>query len=326
MEEAQNKDDHKILDTILLVDDQPENIDAIKGALDQFFAIKIATRGTLAIKITETNKVNLILLDVMMPDMDGFEVCRKLKENTTTRNIPIIFLTSKDTDEDEVAGLKLGAVDFIRKPSNPLVVLTRARNAIALHSAQQKLLDQNIQLHEMNRKLNDLISIDGLTGIPNRRRFDEYLVGEWNGALRRQEPLSIIVIDIDYFKLYNDGYGHVQGDQCLIRVAKILSESLPRSMDLVARYGGEEFACILPNTNQEGMAKVGAHLRRTVNALGIPHEFSKVCSTISISLGGATMTPCRDKTPYHLIALADQQLYRAKDRGRNRLEVASFAQ
>lgn len=303
--------------TILLVDDQPENIDVIKAALDDHFSVRVATRGEVALRIAARGGIDLILLDVMMPGLDGFETCRRLKSAVNTRNIPVVFLTSKDTLEDEVLGLKLGAVDFIRKPSHPMVVLTRCMNTLALFEARRRFKVQNRQLQELNAKLENLSIIDGLTGVPNRRRFDDFLKTEWNRALRERTPLSVIIIDIDYFKLFNDGYGHIEGDRCLIKVAKSLMESLPRSVDMLARYGGEEFGCILPDTDLDGMIKLGEHLRAKVLSLAIPHEFSKVVPNVTISLGGATMTPSHGQEPYYLIGIADRRLYQAKKRGRN---------
>ncbi|CAK0773132.1 Diguanylate cyclase [Gammaproteobacteria bacterium] len=227
--------------TILLVDDQPEQIRIIKSALDSFFFIKIATRGELAIKIANIGGVDLILLDVVMPAMDGYETCRQLKNNPLTKNIPVIFLTGKESQNDETVGLELGAVDFIRKPSSPLVLLTRCRNTISyqrikedLQRKNDELSEKNKQLLVLNKMLENLSVTDGLTGIPNRRKFEEYLIQEWSRALRDSSPISMIVIDVDYFKLFNDHYGHLAGDDCLKTIAKTLATSTARSF----RSGG----------------------------------------------------------------------------------------
>lgn len=314
--------------TILIIDDQPESIDVIKSALSNFFTLKIATKGELALKIAKAGNVDLILLDILMPGMDGYAVCRQLKRDPATREIPIIFQTSKDGYDDEAIGLELGAVDFIRKPSSPAVVLTRSRNTIAHHRAKKDLHNKNQELEETNRKLQELNNtlknlaiIDGLTGIPNRRRFDEFLLQEWNRALREKTPIALIVIDIDYFKPFNDNYGHAEGDECLKKVAQALASSMPRVTDLMARYGGEEFVCILPNTNISGLVKVGNQLRENINALRIPHGFSKVAPHITISLGGDSMIPTKESLPQLLVGHADSRLYKAKENGRNQLVV-----
>lgn len=314
--------------TILLVDDQPEQIDMIKSALNKFLSVKVAIRGDLALKIACGGGVDLILLDVEMPNMDGYEVCRQLKAHPATQNIPVIFLTGKGGQDDEAIGLALGAVDFIRKPSSPEVVLTRCRNTISYHRIKEdlrrkneELAEKNGQLMALNKTLEDLVIIDGLTGIPNRRRFDEYLIQEWNRALRDQSPISLIVIDIDYFKPFNDHYGHGAGDECLKKVAQTLAASMVRATDLMARYGGEEFVCILPKTDEAGLVVVGNQLRENIAALAIPHEYSKVADHITVSLGGASLTPSPEILPYLLVGQADARLYKAKAAGRNRLVV-----
>ncbi|MEO5333156.1 MAG: diguanylate cyclase [Magnetococcus sp. YQC-5] len=314
--------------TILLVDDQPEHIDVIKSVLDQHFIVKATVRSELVFQICSAGGIDLILLDVMMPGMNGYEVCRQLKNYPATREIPVIFLTSKEGQDDEAVGLELGAVDFIRKPSTPLVVLARCRNTIAFQRAKEDLFrnnaeleKKNIQLQELNKTLKDLVTIDGLTGIPNRRRFDEYLLQEWNRALRDRSPISLIVMDIDYFKLFNDNYGHAAGDECLKKVAQTLAASMVRAIDLMARYGGEEFVCILPKTNASGLVKVGNHLRDSINSLYIVHGYSIVAPYVTISLGGATMIPSQEISPFLLVSQADAKLYKAKEGGRNRLVV-----
>ncbi|MBF0583277.1 MAG: diguanylate cyclase [Magnetococcales bacterium] len=188
-----------------------------------------------------------------------------------------------------------------------------------LNRKNKELDSKNAKLVELNKTLTDMVTIDGLTGIPNRRRFDEYLIQEWNRALRDKTPLSLIVIDIDFFKQYNDNYGHTAGDKCLKKVARALADTMVRSIDLVARYGGEEFICILPNTDAAGLVRVGNNLRDSINALAIPHAYSKVASHITISLGGDTLVPSLEMVPFLLVGQADARLYRAKETGRNRL-------
>ncbi len=227
----------------------------------------------------------------------------------------------------------MGAVDYIAKPFSPAVVQARVRTQIKLKwtlerervlnrklsSLNDELAEKNDQLLELNKTLKDMATIDGLTGIPNRRRFDEYLEQEWNRSLRDKTPLSLILIDIDFFKPYNDNYGHTEGDECLKKVADALASSMTRSIDLMARYGGEEFVCVLPETEIPGLIQVGNRLRESVASLSLLHEHSQVAQHITVSLGGVTMVPTIESKPGDLIRLADERLYKAKDGGRNRL-------
>ena len=233
---------------ILIVDDTPANIRILGDALHVEHEIIIATNGAEALRIAQTERPDIILLDIIMPGMDGYEVCRQLKEAQVTKNIPVIFITAKDEEEDEVKGLSLGAVDYISKPFSLPIVRMRVKNYL-----------------EMKRDRDMLESIsmlDWLTGIANRRRFDEFMEIEWRSCARNSTPLSLIMIDIDYFKLYNDSHGHVMGDECLKKVARELNHSLRRPTDIVCRYGGEEFAAVMPETDTEGAVSVsGTHPR-----------------------------------------------------------------
>ncbi len=301
--------------TILVVDDDPDMLTILRSILSETYLIRIAVSGKAALKMATTDPLpDLIMLDIMMPTMDGYAVCQRLKEDICTRDIPIIFLSSKMEEEDEIHGLEMGAVDFITKPIRPHIINARIKIHLAMRAA-------HLQLLALNKALADLATVDGLTGIPNRRRFDEYLMQEWNRALREQTPLSLILSDIDYFKAFNDHYGHVAGDECLRKVAQTLAQSTVRITDLTARYGGEEFSCILPNTDTVGLIKFGNQLRESIHALRIPHAYSSVAPYITISLGGTTMIPDRETSPLLLIGQADEQLYKAKDGGRNRLIV-----
>jgi diguanylate cyclase (GGDEF)-like protein len=240
-----------------------------------------------------------------MPDMDGYEVCRRLKADKRTRNIPVIFITTMGQEEDETKGFEAGAVDYIIKPFSKAIVKARVSTHLEL---------------KRNRDIfQTLSSLDGLTGIPNRRRFDETLDMEWRLAMRESVWLSLIMIDIDYFKKFNDEYLHLAGDECLRRVARTLSESVRRPMDIVARYGGEEFAAILPRTNREGAKQVAETMRNNVCSLNIPHIRSLVNHVVTISLGTATVIPSASLSPDVLIKTADKALFEAKEQGRNRV-------
>jgi diguanylate cyclase (GGDEF)-like protein len=294
---------------ILIVDDQLINIRVLHELFRQDCEVFMATSGEQAIAVCQSQLPDLVLLDVVMDGMDGHEVCRRLKADLATQGIPIIFITAQRHESEEVFGLELGAVDFISKPINPIIVKARVRTHLAL-----KL--QSDQLRSM-------ALIDGLTGIANRRKFDEDLLADWRQCFRDQKPLSLILVDVDYFKLYNDRYGHQAGDECLKSVAHTLAESVRRPYDLVARYGGEEFACILPSTGLSGAVDIAERMQGYVRALGIEHSDSDLDRVVTISLGVATLVPNGDFKFKELIEIADKQLYSAKQAGRGRV---SFSQ
>ncbi|MBF0102351.1 MAG: diguanylate cyclase, partial [Desulfobacterales bacterium] len=246
---------------------------------------------------------DLILLDVMMPGIDGYEVCKRLKANPTTLDIPVIFITAKIDEPDEVKGFQAGAVDYVTKPFRPVVVEARVKTHVDL-----KIKSELLKNHSL---------LDGLTGVPNRRRFNEYIETVWNLAVRECSPVSLILIDIDHFKLFNDNYGHQEGDACLIRVAKCLARALQRKTDIVARYGGEEFGCILPKTNLEGAVLIAQKFHNEILSLQISHLHSPTHSFVSISQGVATLIPAKNVLKETLLKMADQALYKAKTIGRN---------
>lgn len=292
--------------TILIVDDQPTNIHILAEALEVDYEIVIATSGVTALDLVmQAEKPDLILLDVVMPEFDGYEVCRLLKENEATKDIPIIFVTAKTESDDEERGLNMGAVDYISKPYKLPIVLARVRN--------------HINLKRKSDLLESLASLDGLTGIPNRRRFDETLDAEWRRAVRSGRPLSIVMMDIDFFKQYNDNYGHGAGDECLIKVAACISSCVNRPGDLVARYGGEEFVALLPLTDLKGATIIAERLVTDVSQLLLPHSHSSVADHITISAGCATAIPIQDASQENLLQVADILLYQAKNEGRNRV-------
>ena len=291
---------------VLIVDDHPANIRVLAMALKIDYRVKTAADGRAALDlVNHSEKPDLIVLDVMMPEMDGYEVCRHLKSTEETKDIPVIFLTSKDEISDEERGLNLGAVDYITRPFSPLIVRARVRNHIALK--------QKTDL------LESLASLDGLTGIPNRRRFDETLETEWKRALRGGTALAVIMADIDFFKAYNDHYGHGAGDQCLKAVAQALSGALGRPSDILARYGGEEFAAVMPDTGGHGARQLAEHCCASVAALGLPHGFSGAADHVTISAGYAALQPAPGQAPKELVEMADKMLYQAKEQGRNRV-------
>lgn len=290
---------------ILIVDDTPINIQILAEALRADYRIKVATGGPAALEVIAAHgPPDLVLLDVMMPGMDGYEVCRRLKAEPATRNVPVIFVTARTDAVDEEYGLRLGAVDYIGKPFHLPIVVARVRNQI------------NLKLK--TDLLESLALLDGLTNIANRRRFDDALAAEWKRARRNGRPLALIMADIDFFKAYNDHYGHGAGDVCLKRIATVLADAADRPADLVARYGGEEFVALLPETDCAGVRNIAERLRAAAEALHIPHAFSAAAPWVTISVGFAGMTPDGERAA-PLLAEADRMLYRAKEAGRNRV-------
>ncbi|WP_428568441.1 MAG: diguanylate cyclase [Solidesulfovibrio sp. DCME] len=296
--------------TVLIVDDAPSNLAILTESLRDEFDVRIATSGAEALRIVAETPPDLILLDILMPGLDGYAVCRQLKADYTTKNIPVIFLTAKGDVADETLGLSLGAVDYISKPFTVPVVKARVR--------------AHVELKRRGDLLESLSMRDGLTGIPNRRRFDEYLDRAWRHALRCATPISIIMADIDDFKAYNDAYGHMAGDACLRAVARALAGVLRRPGDLAARFGGEEFAMILEDTGTSGAAHLAEAMRQAVRDLEMAHSGSRVADIVTVSLGVACATPVAGLSPESLLRAADRMLYQAKLAGRDQVVADRF--
>lgn len=460
---------------ILIVDDQLPNLRILVNILEEEnYKVRKATNGQSAIKAAKKEPPDLVLLDIKMPNMDGYEVCKKLKFDSKTKNIPVIFISALDEVFDKVKAFEVGGIDYIKKPFQQEEILARIKSQLTIKKQQfllekeqetlkikqelleqeQKKLKQEIEqrkkteaiLHQsqalissilttsldgiaaleavrnpktstienfrfliinpiilqlFDRKAEDLTSklvfkelitkidpnlfnafvnvvekglslenefthqfqeqtkwynfiavklgdgfaitirditvrkelelesnrlatIDGLTGISNRRTFDQTLIEQWQSCQRQKQYLSLILCDIDYFKLYNDFYGHQKGDDCLKIVAQTINNVIKRPLDLVARYGGEEFVVILPNTNQEGAILIAQEIQQSVRLKAIPHQASKVSSTISLSLGIASLIPTPQTSFNILINLADQALYSAKQQGRDQFQSQSF--
>ncbi|NOQ34957.1 MAG: diguanylate cyclase [Methylococcaceae bacterium] len=291
---------------ILVVDDDPTSINILANILQESYDMSIALNGEQALRVVKKEQhLDMILLDIQMPEMDGYTLCKQLKANPETKGIPVMFITASNTEDDEQKGLELGAVDYITKPFHAAIVKARLKNHLELKHQRDFL--EHLSYH------------DGLTGIYNRTRFDAYIQDEWRRAIRSQSTLSLIMIDIDNFKQFNDHYGHVDGDDCLKQVAKAIDISLDRVTDLVARYGGEEFSCVLPSTDLEGAVLLAEKIRYNVNALNIAHEKSLVDDFVSISLGVANINPTSTGILSNLIKQADSRLYKAKHGGRNQV-------
>ncbi|GGF14545.1 hypothetical protein GCM10011611_20440 [Aliidongia dinghuensis] len=290
----------------MIVDDAATNIEILNEVLGVEYDSLFAMDGATALQLAVDEQPDLILLDVVMPGLDGYEVCRRLKADPRTKGVPVIFISGLSEEADEAKGLEIGAIDYIAKPFSPPIVRARVRN--------------HLQLKRYQDMLERLSVLDGLTGISNRRRFDEVLDHEWLRARRQGTPLSLIIIDVDCFKAYNDNYGHAAGDDCLRKVANMLANTARRTMDLVARYGGEEFVVIMPETDAAGGIVIAETLRRSVQALALAHTHSPVTNVVTVSIGGATLVPARHaQGPEELVKLADVRLYEAKNAGRNRV-------
>lgn len=291
---------------ILIVDDERQNIKVLTEFLRKDYKIMASKTGEQALNaVFGPSPPDLILLDIMMPEIDGYEVCRRLKADSRSMHIPVIFITALDSSDDEAKGFQLGAVDYITKPFKPIIVKARVRT--------------HIQLKRKTDLLERMASIDGLTEIPNRHNFDLTLEKELRRRIRNNALLSLILLDVDFFKKYNDHYGHAEGDNCLRRVAKALAGCVRRVSDFVARYGGEEFVIILPETDRTGAIEIAEEVRLAVIGLNITHATSDIADHVSVSLGVATVSGDQPVSPVDVIKEADAALYKAKASGRNRV-------
>ena len=294
--------------TILVVDDMTTTLLLLHDLLKDTYEVKIAKSGTKALEILESpNDIDLILLDIEMPDINGYDVCKRIKNNETIKNIPIIFITGRTSQEDEEYGLNLGAIDYITKPFNKAIVKLRIKN----------YLDLKIK----NDMLEKLSMYDGLTNIRNRRFFDETFEKTFNEIKRDKKSLAVLMIDIDFFKPYNDNYGHGQGDETLRKVAKALEKTIKRASDFVARYGGEEFVILLKDIKKDGVEAVANNLLNAVRELKITHEFSKIENYVTISIGASFYNSNSDVTKLELLLKADETLYNVKNSGRNNFAI-----
>jgi diguanylate cyclase (GGDEF)-like protein len=296
---------------ILVVDDAMENIQILHGALQDEHEVLFAMDGPRSLEIARTQQPDLILLDAVMPGMDGYAVCKELLAAPETSDIPVIFVTALKSPEDETRALGAGAADFISKPVNAAVVRARVRTQLTVKRQRDAL--------------RALILTDALTGVANRRAFDERLDAEWRRCGRAGLPVALILVDIDHFKLYNDHYGHQAGDATLVQFATAMRRAAARTQDLVARYGGEEFAILLPQLDGRGATGVAHRLMTELEQMAIPHAASPTASRLTASMGIACMVPGEHSVPADLIQVADALLYQAKAEGRNRYKVGGAA-
>jgi diguanylate cyclase (GGDEF)-like protein len=309
---------------VLIVDDSPTIRVALRGLVERMnHSVVEAENGSQALEIYRQDKPDVVLIDVVMPVMDGYDAAREMRKTRPDEWVPIIFLSSKEADQDLDRAIEAGGDDYLVKPVSFVVLNAKIRALQRLESTRVKLLETSRDLAAANRELESLSRQDSLTGIANRRYFDDYLQTEVRRASRDGQPLSLILADVDYFKAFNDRYGHQAGDDCLRRVANALKSVGRRPADLAARYGGEEFAMVLPATGAEGALDVAKALVRAVEQISILHERSGVAGTVSLSQGIASVIPAHDTRPEGVIELADQALYQAKQQGRNRYVVSA---
>jgi diguanylate cyclase (GGDEF)-like protein len=290
---------------VLVADDDGLSREVLGALLKPEYSVLLAKNGAQALERATRHVPDLVLLDVVMPDMDGYEVLRRLRADPRTEHISVIFISGLDRPEDEAIGLKLGASDYITKPFNSAVVLAR----VAVH----------LEVLRQRRMLERLANIDGLTELANRRRFDELFAGEWQRARRSGQPLSLALLDIDCFKQFNDQYGHAAGDRALRAVARIAAGGMRRPGDLAARYGGEEIALLMPDTCADKARQVMEWMCQSIAQLAMAHETSMAARILTASAGGATLDPAGIESCAELFEAADSQLYQAKAAGRNRV-------
>jgi len=309
---------------VLIVDDSATIRAALRGLVEKMgHSVIEAENGSRALQIYLQDRPNLVLIDVMMPVMDGYDAARQMRESRPDEWVPIIFLSSREADQDLDRAIEAGGDDYLVKPVSFVVLNAKIRALQRIESTRSKLLEMSRELAAANRELENLSRQDSLTGIANRRYFDSFLLSEIRRASREREPLSLILADVDHFKAFNDCYGHQAGDDCLRQVASALRSVAKRPADLAARYGGEEFAMVLPMTTVEGAVDVAKSVARAIDGMSIPHARSGTGGTVSLSQGIASLIPAHDTRPESIIEFADQALYQAKQQGRNRYVISA---
>jgi len=295
---------------ILIVDDEKANRQLLRELLQEEATIIFAKNGEQSLELAEKHLPDLILLDIMMPDMSGFEVMAKIKSNPATINISVIFITGLANSDDEEKGFDLGCCDYIYKPFKANVVVARVLT--------------HLELIQQRKILNEIAHIDALTGVSNRREMDAILAQELLANERDNNQLAVVLIDIDYFKDFNDNYGHGAGDIALKKVAASFKEVLHRPRDFIARFGGEEFVIILPDIDLNGVKMVLNNINQSLAAKEIKHEFSQTFNLLTISLGAVLIDGKTKLTPENVLNKADQLLYKAKHQGRNQMVIEAF--
>lgn len=312
---------------VLIVEDSKVALKAISGYIEAMGVHPLlAESGSEAIEIYNRERPDIILLDIILPDTDGYEVAKEIRRlQGKDEWTAIIFLSVMSKDEDLARGIEVGGDDYIMKPVGSVVVQAKVRAMYRLVQMQRALVKLAAQLGEANHELERLSMTDSLTGIANRRMFDVSLAREWRRCLRLKKPISIVMLDVDSFKKYNDRYGHQDGDECLRAVAQEVASSAPRPGDLVARYGGEEFVMILTDTDEGGANWVAERIRQHVASLKLPHKDSSH-GVVTVSCGVSSVVPAADLSVETLIKSADNALFLSKNQGRNAVTYLGYGQ
>ena len=315
---------------VLLVDDQAMIGEAVRRALvgEARLQFHFCSAAGEAVQTAERIKPTVILQDLIMPTVDGLSLVREYRARPGTRNIPIIVLSTREDPAVKSEAFAAGANDYLVKLPDKIELIARIRyhsrayqHLLQRGEAFRALRESQQQLTQINLELVRLTNLDGLTGLSNRRYFDEHLNLQWAQCVRERSEISVLMIDVDEFKKYNDAYGHLKGDEALKQVAAAIAECVERPADMAARFGGEEFAAVLPGTPAEGATRVGEKIRERVRALAIEHRASTTGPVLTVSVGGATFAPRPGEDPIALIQVADESLYEAKRAGRDRVVV-----
>ena len=309
---------------VMVVEDSKVTLKALTNYLEGMGirTILTAVDGQTAIEIFRKTRPDIVLLDALLPDIDGFDIAKQLRAMEKGDEwAAIIFLTSMSNDEDLAHGIEVGGDDYLMKPVSEVVLKAKIRAMRRLVDMQRSLVNVTQKLNTANKELQRLATTDGLTGVANRRMFDELARREWRRCIRLKKPMSIVLADVDYFKTYNDTYGHQAGDNCLKAVAAQVARAAPRASDIAARYGGEEFVLVLGETTLDGAKWVANNIRQHVESLAMPHASSPM-QHVTISCGVASVIPYEDAQLEHLLKSADEALYKAKEQGRNRVVCA----
>lgn len=317
---------------VMVVDDESVVRRMVYQAMhNEGYVIVEAKNGAQCLELCQQRLPNLILLDAIMPEVDGFTCCERLRDTYLERCPPILMITVLDDRASVDRAFEAGAMDFITKPIHWAVLLHRVRRLIHSHWVMSELwqrIDRERELMEQleiaNAELRRLASVDGLTQLANRRTFDSYIEQQWKLMMRNHAPISLILSDIDFYKAYNDTYGHQAGDRCLQQVSQTIQNVTRRPADLAARYGGEEFALILPNTDSDGAMRVAETIRDALQKAAIVHESSSLGGVLTLSYGIASAIPKPEQSLSEFIEATDRALYRAKVTGRDRIVASSF--